>query len=93
MPITIRLVYIFKTMVHPSETSTADVNEFGTVRIPEEILRKLGAGIGDLISFVKDGESIRLVVRRQNSIKEDQVKNSTGLTKSFRLPTMLLTIE
>lgn len=80
-------------MVHPSETSTADVNEFGTVRIPEEILRKLGAGIGDLISFVKDGESIRLVVRRQNSIKEDQVKNSTGLTKSFRLPTMLLTIE
>lgn len=93
MPITIRLVYIFKKMVHPSETSTADVNEFGTVRIPEEILRKLGAGIGDLISFVKDGESIRLVVRRQNSIKEDQVKNSTGLTNSFRLPTMLLTIE
>ena len=40
-------------MIHPSVTDTADVNEFGAVRIPEEILRKLGAGVGDLISFVK----------------------------------------
>lgn len=80
-------------MIHPSEAGTADVNEFGTVRIPEEILRKLGAGIGDLISFVKDGDSIRLVVRKQKVIEEDQVKNSNGLTNSFRLPTMLLTIE
>ena len=47
-------------MIHPSETDTADVNEFGAVRIPEEILRKLGAGVGDLSSFVKDGDSIRL---------------------------------
>lgn len=39
-------------MIHPSVTDTADVNEFGAVRIPEEILRKLGAGVGDLISFV-----------------------------------------
>ena len=38
-------------MIHPSVTDTADVNEFGAVRIPEEILRKLGAGVGDLIFF------------------------------------------
>jgi len=61
-------------MIHPSVTDTADVNEFGAVRIPEEILRKLGAGVGDLISFVKDGDSIRLVVKKQNSIQEDQPK-------------------
>ena len=36
-------------MIHPSETDTADVNEFGAVRIPEEILRKLGAGVGDFL--------------------------------------------
>ena len=52
-------------MIHPSETDTADVNEFGAVCIPEEILRKLGAGVGDLISFVKDGDSIRLVVKNK----------------------------
>lgn len=71
-------------MIHPSVTDTADVNEFGAVRIPEEILRKLGAGVGDLISFVKDGDSIRLVVKKQNSIQ----KEATGLTKPLRIPTM-----
>ena len=76
-------------MIHPSVTDTADVNEFGAVRIPEEILRKLGAGVGDLISFVKDGDSIRLVVKKQKSIQEDQPKESaTGLTKPLRIPTM-----
>ena len=69
-------------MIHPSVTDTADVNEFGAVRIPEEILRKLGAGV------VKDGDSIRLVVKKQNSIQEDQPKAATGLTKSLRIPTM-----
>ena len=69
--------------IHPSETDTADVNEFGAVRIPEEILRKLGAGVGDLISFVKDGDSIRLVVKKQKSIQEDQPKESPGLTKTI----------
>ena len=59
-------------MIHPSVTDTADVNEFGAVRIPEEILRKLGAGVGDLISFVKDGDSIRLVVKKQNSIQKER---------------------
>ena len=73
-------------MIHPSVTDTADVNEFGAVRIPEEILRKLGAGVGDLISFVKDG--IRLVVKKQNSIQKDQPKAATGLTKPLRIPTM-----
>lgn len=57
-------------------------------RIPEEILRKLGAGVGDLISFVKDGDSIRLVVKKQNSIQKDQPKAATGLTKPLRIPTM-----
>lgn len=80
-------------MIHPSETDTADVNEFGAVRIPEEILRKLGAGVGDLISFVKDGDSIRLVVKKQNSIQEDQPKTAAGLTKAFRIPTMQFTSE
>ena len=75
-------------MIHPSVTDTADVNEFGAVRIPEEILRKLGVGVGDLISFVKDGDSIRLVVKKQNSIQEDQPKAATGLTKPLRIPTM-----
>ena len=75
-------------MIHHSVTDTADVNEFGAVRIPEEILRKLGAGVGDLISFVKDGDSIRLVVKKQNSIQEDQPKAATGLTKPLRIPTM-----
>ena len=51
-------------MIHPSVTDTADVNEFGAVRIPEEILRKLGAGVGDLISFVKDGEKTKFNSRR-----------------------------
>jgi bifunctional DNA-binding transcriptional regulator/antitoxin component of YhaV-PrlF toxin-antitoxin module len=80
-------------MIHPSETDTADVNEFGAVRIPEEILRKLGAGVGDLISFVKDGDSIRLVVKKQKSIQEDQAKESPGLTKPFRIPTMQFVTE
>jgi bifunctional DNA-binding transcriptional regulator/antitoxin component of YhaV-PrlF toxin-antitoxin module len=62
-------------MIHPSETDTADVNEFGAVRIPEEILRKLGAGVGDLISFVKDGDSIRLVVKNKNRFKKTKQKN------------------
>lgn len=62
-------------MIHPSETDTADVNEFGAVRIPEEILRKLGAGVGDLISFVKDGDSIRLVVKNKNRFKKTNQKN------------------
>ena len=57
-------------MIHPSVTDTADVNEFGAVRIPEEILRKLGAGVGDLISFVKDGDSIRLVVKNKIQFKK-----------------------
>ena len=35
-------------MIHPSVTDTADVNEFGAVRIPEEILRKLGAEFIDI---------------------------------------------
>lgn len=72
-------------MIHPSVTDTADVNEFGAVRIPEEILRKLGAGVGDLISFVKDGDSIRLVVKKQNSIQEDQPKAATGLRKLCKI--------
>lgn len=80
-------------MIHSSETDAANVNEYGSVRIPEEILRKLGAGIGDLISFVKDGESIRLVVKKQNVIKEDQVESPTCLTNSLRIPTMLPSIE
>ena len=80
-------------MIHSSEAGAANVNEYGSVHIPEEILRKLGAGIGDLISFVKDGESIRLVVKKQNVIKEDQVKNPTCLTNSLRIPTMLLSVE
>ncbi len=80
-------------MIHPSETDTADVNEFGVVRIPEEILRKLGASVGDLISFVKDGDSIRLVVKKQNSIQEDQPKTAAGLTKPFRIPTMQFASE
>ena len=63
-------------MIHPSVTDTADVNEFGAVRIPEEILRKLGAGVGDLISFVKDGDSIRLVVKKQNSIQNVRIYSS-----------------
>ena len=66
-------------MIHPSVTDTADVNEFGAVRIPEEILRKLGAGVGDCI---------RLVVKKQNSIQKDQPKAATGLTKPLRIPTM-----
>ena len=65
----------------------------GAVRIPEEILRKLGAGVGDLISFVKDGDSIRLVVKKQKSIQEDQPKESPGLTKPFRIPTMQFVTE
>jgi len=44
--------------------------------------------VGDLISFVKDGDSIRLVVKKQNSIQEDQPKAATGLTKPLRIPTM-----
>ena len=80
-------------MIHPSETDTADVNEFGAVRIPEDILRKLGAGVGDLISFVKDGDGIRLVVKKQNSIQEDQVKAADGLTKPYRIPTIQFAIE
>lgn len=80
-------------MIHPSETDTADVNEFGAVRIPEDILLKLGAGVGDLISFVKDGDGIRLVVKKQNSIQEDQVKAADGLTKPFRIPTIQFAIE
>lgn len=80
-------------MIHPSETDTADINEFGAVRIPEDILRKLGAGVGDLISFVKDGDCIRLVVKKQNSIQEDQVKAADGLTKPFRIPTIQFAIE
>ena len=67
-------------MIHPSETDTADVNEFGAVRIPEEILRKLG-------------DSIRLVVKKQKSIQEDQPKESPGLTKPFRIPTMQFVTE
>ena len=50
-------------MIHPSVTDTADVNEFGAVRIPEEILRKLGAGVGDLISFVKDATGLTKPLR------------------------------
>lgn len=61
-------------MIHPSVTDTADVNEFGAVRIPEEILRKLGAGVGDLISFVKDGDSIRLVVKNKIQFKKTSPK-------------------
>ena len=80
-------------MIHPSVTDTADVNEFGAVRIPEEILRKLGAGVGDLISFVKDGDSIRLVVKKQKSIQEDQPKESPFLTKPFLIPTMQFVTE
>ena len=63
-------------------TDTADVNEFGAVRIPEEILRKLGAGVGDLISFVKDGDSIRLVVKKQNSIQKTS-QSSHRLNKTI----------
>ena len=67
-------------MIHPSVTDTADVNEFGAVRIPEEILRKLGAGVGDLISFVKDGDSIRLVVKKQNSKRPAQSSHRLNKT-------------
>ena len=77
-------------MIHPSVTDTADVNEFGAVRIPEEILRKLGAGVGDLISFVKDGDSIRLLLKNKIQFKKTspQPKAATGLTKPLRIPTM-----
>ena len=70
-------------MIHPSVTDTADVNEFGAVRIPEEILRKLGAGVGDLISFVKDGDSIRLVVKKQNSIQNVRIYSSKSQKSEF----------
>lgn len=62
-------------MIHPSETDTADVNEFGAVRIPEEILRKLGAGVGDLISFVKDGDSFVSLLKNKNRFKKTNQKN------------------
>lgn len=67
-------------MIHPSVTDTADVNEFGAVRIPEDILRKLGAGVGDLISFVKDGDSIRLVVKKFNSKRPAQSSHRLNKT-------------
>ena len=35
-----------------------------------------------------DGDSIRLVVKKQNSIQKDQPKAATGLTKPLRIPTM-----
>lgn len=70
-------------MIHPSETDTADVNEFGAVRIPEEILRKLGAGVGDLISFVKDGDSIRLVVKKTKIDSRRPTKRISRLNKTI----------
>lgn len=70
-------------MIHPSVTDTADVNEFGAVRIPEEILRKLGAGVGDLISFVKDGDSIRLVVKKTKFNSRRPAQSSHRLNKTI----------
>lgn len=70
-------------MIHPSVTDTADVNEFGAVRIPEEILRKLGAGVGDLISFVKDGDSIRLVVKKKKFNSRRPAQSSHRLNKTI----------
>lgn len=70
-------------MIHPSVTDTADVNEFGAVRIPEEILRKLGAGVGDLISFVKDGDSIRLVVKKTKFNSKRPAQSSHRLNKTI----------
>ena len=62
-------------MIHPSETDTADVNEFGAVRIPEEILRKLGAGVGDLISFVKTETVFVSLLKNKNRFKKTNQKN------------------
>ena len=61
-------------MIHPSVTDTADVNEFCAVRIPEEILRKLGAGVGDLISFVKEATVFVSLLKNKIQFKKTSPK-------------------
>lgn len=60
-------------------TKTARITEKGTVHLPEEILYALEIGVEDLISFVKDGDAIKLIVKHRHQAAVDQTEGKSEL--------------